>query len=54
MQGGNGDANNACGNIKRIRHFYKWKLKSLSYENLNISEGTNTSVGEEAKKAVMA
>ena len=53
MQGGNSDTNNACGNVKRIRHFYKWKLKSLSYENLNIGEGINTSIGEEAKKVVM-
>jgi len=54
VQGGNSDANDAYSNAKRIRYFYKWKSKSPSYKNLNISEGINTSVGEEAKKAVIA
>ena len=53
MQGGNSDTNNTYSNTKRIRHFYKQKLKSLSYENLNISKGINTSVGEEAKKVAI-
>ena len=54
MQGGNSDANNTYSNAKRIKHFYKQKSKSLSYENLNIGEGTNINMGEEAKKAAIA